>query len=168
MTTTKNRARVAYGLGANLGDSATALAAAAALLRDALFEGRVASLYRTRPISNIPQPDFLNTVVVGFSGLPARALLDLALDLETLAGRQRGVRHGPRVLDIDLLLYGDVVSNDPRLTLPHPRLRERRFVLAPLAELDAELSVPPDGATVGSLLARVGQEADVERLGPCC
>ncbi len=92
-------------------------------------------------------------------------MLGLAQALERAAGRRPGPRYGPRPLDIDLLLWGSRTSEAPDLTLPHPRLRERRFVLAPLAELAPDLRVPPDGATVAELLARVGQEDEVERIG---
>lgn len=88
----------------------------------------------------------------------------MAKALERLAGRRRGARLAPRELDVDLLLYGSRVSADPELTLPHPRLRQRRFVLAPLADLAPHLPIPPDGARVSDLLARVGQEGEVERL----
>ena len=128
---------------------------------------RVASLYRSRPVSPIAQPDYLNTVAVGSTALPPDAVLALAKALELAAGRRRGVRFGPRPLDVDLLIYGDHLADAPELTLPHPRLRERRFVLAPLAEVAPDLLVPPDGANVAELLARLGPagEADsVERL----
>lgn len=82
-------------------------------------------------------------------------LLAVAKALELAAGRRPGVRFGPRPLDVDLLLYGDRQSSAPELTLPHPRLRERRFVLAPLAEIAPDLRVPPDGATVRELLSRL-------------
>jgi 2-amino-4-hydroxy-6-hydroxymethyldihydropteridine diphosphokinase len=120
---------------------------------------RVASLYRSRavsPLSTPPQPDYLNTAALARTALPPDAVLAVAKALELAAGRTRGVRFGPRPLDIDLLLYGDVRRDDPELTLPHPRLRDRRFVLAPLAEISPGLSVPPDGATVAELLARLG------------
>lgn len=97
-------------------------------------------------------------------------MLALAKALELAAGRTRGVRFGPRPLDVDLLLYGEMRLDDPELTLPHPRLRERRFVLAPLAEIAPDLIVPsgpPDGATVAELLARLGPmgvEDAVERV----
>ena len=92
-------------------------------------------------------------------------MLGLAKALELAAGRRPGPRYGPRPLDIDLLLWGDRTALAPELTLPHPRLRKRRFVLAPLAELAPGLRVPPDGATIADLLARVGQEDEVERVG---
>lgn len=120
---------------------------------------RVASLYRSRAVSpgaTLAQPDFLNTAALARTALPPDAVLALAKALELAAGRTRGVRFGPRPLDIDLLLYGGVRLEDPELTLPHPRLRERRFVLAPLAEIAPSLLVPPDGAMVAELLARLG------------
>lgn len=91
-------------------------------------------------------------------------LLALAKALELAAGRRRGVRFGPRPLDVDLLLYGDLETSSPELTLPHPRLRERRFVLEPLAEIAPDFPVPPDGAAVRDLLARLPPEPAVERI----
>jgi 2-amino-4-hydroxy-6-hydroxymethyldihydropteridine diphosphokinase len=124
---------------------------------------QVAPLYRSAPmtpaLSSISQPAYLNTAAVGWTSLPPDAVLALGKALERRAGRRRGVRFGPRPLDIDLLLYGDVESAAPELTLPHPRLRERRFMLEPLAALVPDLRLPPDGATVRELLSRVmGQE----------
>jgi 7,8-dihydro-6-hydroxymethylpterin-pyrophosphokinase len=101
---------------------------------------------------------------VGQPLLPADQLLAFAKALELAAGRRAGPRHGPRRLDIDLLVYGDLTSDRPELTLPHPGLRQRRFVLAPLAEIAPDLPLPPDGATVAELLAGVGQEDWVERI----
>jgi 2-amino-4-hydroxy-6-hydroxymethyldihydropteridine diphosphokinase len=128
---------------------------------------RVASLYRSRPISPVPQPEFLNTAALGHTALPPDAVLALAKALEYAAGRRRGARFGPRPLDIDLLAYGDLTSAAPELTLPHPRLRERRFMLAPLAEIAPDLRLPPDGARALELLDRLGPpgQADaVERI----
>ena len=84
-------------------------------------------------------------------------MLALAKALERAAGRRRGARFGPRPLDVDLLVYGDRLSAAPELTLPHPRLRERRFMLAPLAEIAPDSRLPPDGARVAELLARLGR-----------
>jgi 2-amino-4-hydroxy-6-hydroxymethyldihydropteridine diphosphokinase len=125
---------------------------------------RVASLYRTAPVSPVPQPDFLNTAALARTALPPVELLALARSLERAAGRRPGVRLGPRPLDIDLLLYGDLRMETPELTLPHPRLRERRFVLVPLAEIAPDLPVPPDGDRVADLLARLGEGEVVERV----
>lgn len=135
-------------------------------LRAALGPLSVASLYRTRAVSPIPQPDFLNTAALAHTALGPEAVLALGKSLELAAGRRQGPRFGPRPLDIDLLLYGDWVSNDPGLTIPHPRLHERRFVLRPLADIAPDLPVPPDGATVRELLARLGPEpqGEIERI----
>jgi 2-amino-4-hydroxy-6-hydroxymethyldihydropteridine diphosphokinase len=123
----------------------------------------IASLYRSAPVSPVAQPDFLNTAAVAHTALEPEAVLALAKALEWAAGRRRGVRFGPRPLDIDLLLYGDRQSAVPELTLPHPRLHERRFMLQPLAEIAPEWPVPPDGVTVRELLSRLGDTA-LERL----
>ena len=92
-------------------------------------------------------------------------LLALAKALEMAAGRRRGPRFGPRPLDVDLLLYGDLQTSAPELTLPHPRLRERRFVLEPLAEIAPDLRIPPDHEKVSDLLARLPPEPLVQRVG---
>jgi 2-amino-4-hydroxy-6-hydroxymethyldihydropteridine diphosphokinase len=149
---------VALALGGNEGtpgEIQETLARALRHLEVSLGPLRAASLYRTAPVSPVPQPDFLNTAVLAHTALPPGEILALAKALELAAGRRRGVRFGPRPLDIDLLLYGDLQSDAPELTLPHPRLRERRFMLEPLAEIAPDLRVPPDGATVAELLARL-------------
>jgi len=110
-------------------------------------------------VSPIAQPDFFNTVVIATSDEPADALLTFAKQLEAEAGRVDGPRWGPRPLDVDLLLVGELQRDDTGLTLPHPRLRERGFVLAPLAALAPELRLPPDGRTVAELLAKLPPEA---------
>ena len=92
-------------------------------------------------------------------------MLALGKALERAAGRRDGPRFGPRPLDVDLLIYGDERRDDPELTLPHPRLRERGFVLAPLAEIAPDLRLPPDGASVAELLARLGPVEGLERIG---
>lgn len=129
-------------------------------LRTLFADLRVASLYRSAAVSPVPQPDYLNTVAVGHTSLEPEAVLAVCKALERAAGRRRrpqDPRFGPRPLDVDLLLWGDRVSDRPELTLPHPRLRERRFVLEPLAEIAPDLAVPPDGVTVRELLARLGE-----------
>lgn len=138
----------------------------AALRQLAAYVGplRVASLYRSAPVSPIPQADFLNTAALARTVLAPEEVLAVAKALERAAGRRRGARFGPRPLDIDLLLYGDLHIDAPELTLPHPRLRERRFMLAPLAEIAPAWPVPPDGATVAELLGRLGDEQAVERI----
>lgn len=141
------------------------LARALRRLEEVLGPLRAASLYRTTAVSPIPQPDYLNTAVVASASLEPGELLALAKALELAAGRRRGARFGPRPLDVDLLVYGDRQCSSPELTLPHPRLRERRFVLEPLAEIAPDLQVPPDGARVRDLLAALPPGQVVERIG---
>jgi len=130
-----------------------------------LLDGlRVAPLFRSRPESLLPQPDYLNSAAVGSCHLPPETLLAELKQIEYLAGRRSGQRHGPRVLDIDLLLFGDAVCGRPELTLPHPQLRHRRFVLAPLAALAPDWRVPPGGQTVVELLAALGENTGLEEI----
>jgi 2-amino-4-hydroxy-6-hydroxymethyldihydropteridine diphosphokinase len=130
------------GLGANLGDREGAIRAALAALDevDGIEVVAVSRLRETEPVGVGDQPLFLNGAAELATTLSARELLDRLLDTERRFGRVRVPgEHGPRTLDLDLLLYGDQRIDEPGLTVPHPRLHERRFVLEPLAELDAEL-----------------------------
>ena len=149
--------RAYVGLGANLGDRERTLREAVAAL--AAEEGievvAVSTLRETEPIGVGDQPLFLNGAVALDTTLPAGVLLHRLLAVEQRFGRVRVQgEHGPRTLDLDLLLYGDERIEASGLTVPHPRLHERRFVLEPLAELDSGLVVPGHGA-VGSLLSGV-------------
>ncbi len=141
-------------------------AAAAQRLEAALGPLRFASLYRSEPVSAIPQPPFLNSVALGRGAQSPEALLELALGVERQLGRRRAERDGPRTIDLDLLVVGDERRAGPGLELPHPRLRDRRFVLAPLAELAPDLALPPDGEPVAALLARLPERPWVARIGP--
>nr|NLI50313.1 2-amino-4-hydroxy-6-hydroxymethyldihydropteridine diphosphokinase [Propionibacterium sp.] len=149
--------RFAVGLGANLGDAAATLIDAVARLAaaDGVRLTAVSSPYRTAPVGGVPQDDFLNAVVVGETTLPPLELLRLCRAIEDAHHRTRDVRWGPRTLDLDVLVHGDVVSTDPGLTLPHPRAHERAFVLVPWLEADAEARLPGRGR-VADLLATVG------------
>jgi len=154
VTTAPVRAYIA--LGGNLGDVAATFADALAAI-DALPGTRVAarsSLYRNPPLGEAPQPDYLNAVAAVDTTLPAPALLDALLAIERRCGRTRdpAARWAPRTLDLDLALYGDFVLAAPGLHVPHPRLHERGFVLAPLAEIAPDAVVPGRGP-VRSLLA---------------
>lgn len=148
---------VAYvALGSNLDDPRGQVERAIAAL-DALPGTRVLAhsrLYHTPPWGIVDQPAFVNAAARLQTTLPPRALLDALLGIERRAGRVRAVRNGPRVLDLDLLLYGDVVLDAPDLVLPHPRMHERAFVLLPLAEFAPDLDVPGRGR-VSELLACV-------------
>jgi 2-amino-4-hydroxy-6-hydroxymethyldihydropteridine diphosphokinase len=124
----------------------------------------VASFYRTAPISDIPQPPFLNSAVTGRTDLSPGQLLACTKRIEQASGRIAGIRFGPRRLDIDLLIYGNLMQDLPELRIPHPELRNRRFALEPLAEIAPSLEVPPDGSSVFELLARLGSGQQVIRL----
>ncbi len=135
--------RAFIALGANLGDPyAQVLAAfeAIAVLPATRLLGR-SPLYRSDPVGPPGQPDYVNAVAMVETRLSADALLEALQAVEAAHGRTRQLRWGPRTLDLDLLVYGDEVRDDPRLTLPHPRLPERAFVLYPLADLDPDLHV---------------------------
>ena len=110
--------------------------------------------YDTVPVGVIgPQPVYLNAAAVGETPLPARALLDALLAIEGARGRARPHPNAPRTLDLDLILVGETVLDEPGLILPHPRFRERRFVLEPLAQIAPDLRDPVSGKTVGELFA---------------
>ena len=144
-------AEVAIALGSNLGDRERLLRDAAARLGDVLDAIRVSSWHRTAPVGVGPQPEFLNGAVTGRTVLPPRALLDWLLDLERQFGRERPFPGAARTLDLDLILYGDQVIDEPGLIVPHPRFRERAFVLTPLAEIAPEWVDPVTGRTVDEL-----------------
>jgi 2-amino-4-hydroxy-6-hydroxymethyldihydropteridine diphosphokinase len=157
--------RAAIGLGGNLGD-------AAATLRDALQSLdqlpdtrllRASPLYRTPAWGNTDQPDFVNGAALLETSLPARGLLDALLELERRFGRRReaGTQWGPRILDLDLLLYGGAVLDEPGLRVPHPHLYERAFALLPLSRIAPDMEVPGRGR-VAALLAGVDAGACVE------
>ena len=151
-----NRVQTAYlGLGGNLGDRHANLSEALARLAAApeVRIARVSPVYETKAIGPGNQPDFLNLVVELETTLSPHALLDLCLAIEQHLGRVRRERWGPRTIDLDVLLFGNDVRHDERLTLPHPRLHERAFVLAPLADLAPDLIVHSE--TVRTHLARV-------------
>ena len=149
--------RVYVGLGANLGDRVRTLRAAvdALAVEDGVEVVAVSTLRETEPVGVGEQPRFLNGAVALETTLEAHELLDLLLAIEKRFGRVRlPGEHGPRTLDLDLLLYGDEEIDEPGLAVPHPRLHERRFVLEPLAELAPGLAVPGRG-DVESLLRGV-------------
>lgn len=140
--------RVFLGLGGNLGDPEVAMAAALQALdaSEAVAVAAVSSLYRTPPWGVTDQPDFLNAVAAVDTTLAAEPLLLSCLDIERSLKRVRAGRWGPRLIDIDILLFGDQRIDEEGLHVPHPRMSERAFVLAPLAELAPELMI--DGRTV--------------------
>jgi 2-amino-4-hydroxy-6-hydroxymethyldihydropteridine diphosphokinase len=127
----------------------------------------VSSLYETEPVGEIlDQPDFLNAVVRIRTDINPEALLDICKTIEVEHGRAfGGPRHGPRPVDIDLLLLGEIEMRSNRLTLPHPEVTSRRFVLVPLLELDQELALP-DGTRLADALEALPEDQRVERVAP--
>ena len=147
---------VAYvGLGANLGAREETLRRAVELLAaaDGVDVLAVSQLRETEPVGVVDQPPFLNGAVAIETALAPRELLDLLLEIERSLGRVREERWGPRTIDLDLLVYGDEVVDEPGLRVPHPHLHERRFALEPLAELAPELDVPGRGQVSALLTA---------------
>ncbi len=157
------RAHVFLSLGSNLGEREENLRQALEMLSSSgeIEVLRVSSLYQTRPVGYTNQPDFLNLVAETATTLESHALLRRCLEVEDELGRVREERWGPRLIDLDVLLYGDVVSDDEELVLPHPLMLERAFVLVPLLELAPDLKMP-DGRRIADSL---GQLAGEERAG---
>jgi 2-amino-4-hydroxy-6-hydroxymethyldihydropteridine diphosphokinase len=156
--------RVVIALGSNLGNRLENLQAGL----DALFDApglalvAVSPVYETVPVGGPDQPSYLNAVLIARTTLPARRVLDRCHRAETARGRVREERWGPRTLDLDVIVYGDVVSADPELTLPHPRAHERAFVLVPWRAIEPDAAIPGRGL-VSDLLAGMGP-AGVQRL----
>lgn len=145
--------RVAVALGSNLGDREGQLRSAIAALESSIRHLRVSTFHDTAPVGVGPQPTFLNAAAVGETSLPAKTLLDTLLAIERDFGRERPFPGAPRTLDLDLILYDDAVIDDgPTLIVPHPRFRERRFVLEPLSEIAPDWRDPVTGRTVEELL----------------
>jgi 2-amino-4-hydroxy-6-hydroxymethyldihydropteridine diphosphokinase len=147
---------VAIALGSNLGDSRAHLAYAASRLASLLGAFRLSRPIVTNP-EDVPdlQPPFLNAAAVGETAWPARQVLEALLAIELERGRVRPTPHAARTLDLDLVLYGDQMLDEPGLVVPHPRFRARRFVLEPLAEIAPGMVDPATGRTVQELLGRV-------------
>jgi 2-amino-4-hydroxy-6-hydroxymethyldihydropteridine diphosphokinase len=153
--------RAFIGLGANLGDARAALDAAFVALVNLLDTTLLAasSLYRSAPVES-SGPDYLNAVVLLETRLPPHALLAALQGIEDRHGRERPFRNAPRTLDLDLLLYGEQRIATPTLTVPHPRLYERAFVLLPLAEIAPRQRIPGRGDVSALLVTVAGQRID--------
>ncbi len=144
--------RVAVALGSNIGDRRSHLEYAIARLRQVLSETHVSTLVETAPVGVGPQPFFLNGAVVGTCAAEPRDLLAELRRIERERGRERPYVGAPRTLDLDLILFGRAIVDEPGLTVPHPRFRDRRFVLGPLVEIAPDLIDPVTGLTVRALL----------------
>ena len=146
--------RVAVGLGSNLGERTRHLTGSLAAVGTLV---RVSSFYETAPVGGPKQGSFLNAVAVIDTDLTAEELLQDCLEIEREHGRERGERWGPRTLDLDILLYGDAVISEPDLSVPHPRMTERRFVLEPLLEAWPDAALP-DGTPLAGFLPDVAAQ----------
>ena len=161
----ESRPSTAYvALGANLGDRAATIRHAVDHLRDLGAVDAVSPLYETDPVGYLDQPPFLNAVARLRTRIAPAGLLNALHRIEAEAGRVRTFRNAPRLLDLDLLFYDDLVRDDPALTLPHPRLHERAFVLVPLSDLAPDLVHPQRRATIAELLRMLGNDGSVRRF----
>ena len=146
------RRKIAIALGSNVGDRHAVLRSAIEALAPWVRDLRASSFYDTPYVGDDVQPSVLNAAVVGVSTLDAHALLERLLAIEQDFGRTRPYRGAPRTLDLDLILYGDAIIDEPGLQVPHPRFRERRFVLEPLAEIAPGWRDPVSGQSIAELL----------------
>jgi 2-amino-4-hydroxy-6-hydroxymethyldihydropteridine diphosphokinase len=147
---------VAVALGSNLGDRSRILDAAIVALRSVLADVAVSTYHETEPVGvPAPQPRYLNAALVGRTTRSAHDVLHKLQAIETAMGRTRPHGNAPRTLDLDLILYGALTLETPELAVPHPRFRERRFVLEPLAEIAPDLRDPVTGQTIAELLAAI-------------
>ena len=147
---------VAIALGSNLGDRAAHLQHAASRLAELLASLKISRWIETEPVGVGSQPRFLNGAAAGTTMLSARPLLEALLAIERERGRERPFAGAARTLDLDLVLFGDAVIDEPGLVVPHPRFRERRFVLEPLVEIAPEMVDPVTGLTVSEILRQRG------------
>ena len=157
---------VLLSLGSNSGDSAPSLVRAVQKLANQVEITALSALYRSAPVGYTNQPDFLNLVYAGETPLAPDSLLAEVQQIEHALGRVRSFRDGPRTIDIDVLAYGELVLDTPELTIPHPRMARRAFVLVPLAEIAPEWRHPILRKTARELLTEAGPLERIERVGP--
>ncbi|MBI2850144.1 MAG: 2-amino-4-hydroxy-6-hydroxymethyldihydropteridine diphosphokinase [Chloroflexi bacterium] len=155
---------VYLSLGSNLGDRQANLDKAIGLISNRMRLGQVSSIYETEPVGNVEQPRFLNLACQVFTRLAPKDLLSLVKGFEAMLGRARNTHNAPRTIDIDILFYGNQIIESEELTIPHPRLAERAFVLAPLAEIAPDLVHPITGKTVAEMLKDLPNTRGVVKL----
>jgi 2-amino-4-hydroxy-6-hydroxymethyldihydropteridine diphosphokinase len=157
--------RVYLGLGTNLGERRVNLREALSAIAGIARIEAVSRVWETAPLYVTDQPAFLNMAVGGITLMAPLDLLDRLKTMEAELGRVASVRYGPRLIDLDILLYEGVVMETERLTLPHPRLAERRFALAPLAEIAGEALHPISGLSVSAMLDSLPPDDDIHMVG---
>ena len=155
--------RVFLGIGTNLGDRERNLQDALAVLSQKMVILKESSIYQTAPWGYLDQPAFLNQVIKAQTDLSSLNLLGFLKDTEKQLGRQANFRYGPRLIDLDILFYGNRIIQTPRLQVPHPRLTQRAFVLVPLAEIAPEFVHPQNKQTITQLLAALPDLGGVEK-----
>lgn len=156
---------VYLGLGSNLGDRVGNLKSALERLSEKVAIKKISSIYETEPLYYTEQPMFFNAVIKGVTILDPLELLSLVKGIETDLGRQPGFRNAPRIIDIDILFYGERIIRTDELTIPHPRITERAFVLVPLAEIAPRLVHPQLKKKTSDLLAGVNGMEGVRKIG---
>jgi 2-amino-4-hydroxy-6-hydroxymethyldihydropteridine diphosphokinase len=156
---------VYLSLGSNLGDRAKNLRhAIAALRKDGIDVTRISSMYETEPVDYLDQPWFVNMALEAETELAPAALLQALRGIEAQMGSKKLIAKGPRLIDMDILLYGDEVIDTPELQVPHPRMHLRRFVLEPLAEIAPTVRHPISGLSVSQMLAQANDLSTVKKI----